>query len=736
MSLELVENGMSIVLPPNRHSNNNNSSSSSTDTDNETMDVVVAPPLTTTSSTQTIKQQKRKRNRRHTVQTSTSNNKRRDTIQLFAFDSDVTSNTGENVSTGRPRRTVSYYLCFVFCITCYIEYQILTHACSLVYYPLIYIQLKAIQKFDPNSYKSSSNNGLKTGHGFSCPKCSSVCSYDSKSCDNCGLGCYYEAGVGVVTLKERSVGDSAIKKGNGRQSMRTPRMMPGSATQRKKKQRGTTHNTRSSRRNTTHNTRSSRRGNRSGDDDDEEEEVAQVLAGFAEETAEAMSPDVVDEEGSGGDAAGQKNDDEEVDNSATAAGQKKKNDEEEEDVPQDKNVSLVEEYKLKFEETTNLNMELTEQMTTLQENYDDTSNLLQEKDAALDDLGIMHQTVSEERDRLEERLETLSGELTSAQMNVIAKSHDLQNLRNEIDNMRNEHDATKERMKELKSSSDSTNDRLTAEKDALVLQLEEANAKIETITAEREKYRAEKDKAMNTNTFNNMDNDDGGTIAQLQLEIEGLKQKLATANSQIATISNEKTSIVTKLASVLEPELAKLSNKQDLDDEARSNQEDSTSVSSSSSSTAVGAPTNNNNLLNMSRNISMEEEEEDSEQPQSNKVDLNMSRNVSMEEEEEESQSQHFQSQQNKEDMDDITASPVSTSKNNGAILSPRKQMSPNIKIKSANKRRDSSLSTKGSINFDESTSFSTKPKPSRSSEKEDGATGDIPSDFYLVKSP
>ena len=115
MSLELFENGMSIVLPPNRHSNNNNLSSTS-DTDNESMDVVVAPPLTTTNSTQTRKQQKRKRNRRHTVQTSTSktNNKRRDTIQLFAFDSDVTANIGENVSTGRPRRTVSYcVLCFV-----------------------------------------------------------------------------------------------------------------------------------------------------------------------------------------------------------------------------------------------------------------------------------------------------------------------------------------------------------------------------------------------------------------------------------------------------------------------------------------------------------------------------------------------------------------------------------------------------------------------------------------------
>jgi len=531
------------------------------------------------------------------------------------------------------------------------------------------------------------------------------------------LGCYYEAGVGVVTLKERSIGDSAIKNGNSRQSMRTPRMMPGSATQHKKKKRGTRGS--SSRRNTTHNTRSSRRVNRSGGEE-EEEEVAQVLAGFAEETAEAMSPDVTIEEGNGDALAGQKNDEEEVDNDGAAAGQKMNDDEEEEDVPQDKNTSLVEEYKLKFEESINVNTELTEQLTELQENYDDASNLLQEKDAALDDLGIMHQTVSEERDRLEERLETLSGELTSAQMNATAKSHDLQHLRTEMDNMRNEHDATKERMKDLKSSSDSTNDRLTAEKDALVLQLEAANAKIETIAAEREKYRAEKDRAMMMNNNTNMDNEDGGTIAQLQLEIEGLKQKLATANSQIAAISDEKTSLVSKIASVLEPELAKLSNKQDLDDEARSNQEDSTSVSSSSSSTAVGAPTNNNNLLNMSRNISMEEEEEDSEQPQSNKVDLNMSRNVSMEEEEEESQSQHFQSQQNKEDLDDITASPVSTSKkNNGAILSPRKQMSPNIKIKSANKRRDSSLSTKGSINFDENTSFSTKPKPSRSSCKE-----------------
>ena len=75
---------------------------------------------------------------------------------------------------------------------------------------------------------------------------------------------------------------------------------------------------------------------------------------------------------------------------------------------------------------------------------------------------------------------------------------------------------------------------------------------------------------------NNKENGDGDTIAQLQLEIEGLKQKLVLAMSQITTLSDEKTSIITKLASVLEPELAKLSNKQDfaLDDEARSNQEE------------------------------------------------------------------------------------------------------------------------------------------------------------------
>jgi len=153
----------------------------------------------------------------------------------------------------------------------------------------------------------------------------------------------------------------------------------------------------------------------------------------------------------------------------------------------------------------------------------------------------------------------------------------------------------------MTSSSDSIDDHLTAEKDVLVLQLEAANAKIETITAEKEKYRldAEKYKAMNNN--NNKENGDGDTIAQLQLEIEGLKQKLARANSQIATISDEKTSLITKMASILEPELAKLSQKQDfaLDDQARSSigglKEDSTiGDDDSSSSTAAGASTNNN----------------------------------------------------------------------------------------------------------------------------------------------
>ena len=107
----------------------------------------------------------------------------------------------------------------------------------------------------------------------------------------------------------------------------------------------------------------------------------------------------------------------------------------------------------------------------------------------------------------------------------------------------------------VKSSSDSIDDHLTAEKDALVLQLEAANAKIETITAEKEKYRldAEKYKAMS----NNKENGDGDTIAQLQLEIEGLKQKLVLAMSQITTLSDQKSSLITKMASILEPELAK-----------------------------------------------------------------------------------------------------------------------------------------------------------------------------------
>ena len=75
-------------------------------------------------------------------------------------------------------------------------------------------KLKCVVKFDPRSSGGGGGarggggaggrpESCKAGHGFGCPRCHRVCSYDSRSCPGCGLNCYYEAGVGVVVLKER-----------------------------------------------------------------------------------------------------------------------------------------------------------------------------------------------------------------------------------------------------------------------------------------------------------------------------------------------------------------------------------------------------------------------------------------------------------------------------------------------------------------------------------------------------
>eukprot|EP00581_Thalassiosira_minuscula_P015183 CAMPEP_0183715380 /NCGR_PEP_ID=MMETSP0737-20130205/9622_1 /TAXON_ID=385413 /ORGANISM="Thalassiosira miniscula, Strain CCMP1093" /LENGTH=1459 /DNA_ID=CAMNT_0025944471 /DNA_START=135 /DNA_END=4514 /DNA_ORIENTATION=- len=74
-------------------------------------------------------------------------------------------------------------------------------------------KLKAITRFDPQSkYIPPSKFACRTGDGFLCPRCSYVCSYDSRRCEECALECYYEAGVGVVTLKERRVSTGEVKK--------------------------------------------------------------------------------------------------------------------------------------------------------------------------------------------------------------------------------------------------------------------------------------------------------------------------------------------------------------------------------------------------------------------------------------------------------------------------------------------------------------------------------------------
>lgn len=86
-------------------------------------------------------------------------------VQLFAFDV-----TAEEYNWGRPKR-----------------------------------KLKSIARFESMTFDPKKAAGCKIGEGFSCPRCSAVCSYDAKECEDCQLACYYEAGIGVVVLKERKV---------------------------------------------------------------------------------------------------------------------------------------------------------------------------------------------------------------------------------------------------------------------------------------------------------------------------------------------------------------------------------------------------------------------------------------------------------------------------------------------------------------------------------------------------
>ncbi|KAL7547386.1 hypothetical protein ACHAWF_010693 [Thalassiosira exigua] len=64
-------------------------------------------------------------------------------------------------------------------------------------------KIKTIPRFDPATKEKHSD--CKIGHGFTCPQCSTICSYDASECHQCHLECCYEAGVGVVVLQDRRV---------------------------------------------------------------------------------------------------------------------------------------------------------------------------------------------------------------------------------------------------------------------------------------------------------------------------------------------------------------------------------------------------------------------------------------------------------------------------------------------------------------------------------------------------
>lgn len=63
-------------------------------------------------------------------------------------------------------------------------------------------KLKATVRFDPDMAEKQTS-GCRSGSGFACPRCDFICDYSSRVCSGCQLECYYEAGIGVVTLKDR-----------------------------------------------------------------------------------------------------------------------------------------------------------------------------------------------------------------------------------------------------------------------------------------------------------------------------------------------------------------------------------------------------------------------------------------------------------------------------------------------------------------------------------------------------
>lgn len=72
-------------------------------------------------------------------------------------------------------------------------------------------KIKSVSRFDPTTTRETQSD-CRIGEGFLCPRCSAVCTYDSRQCWRCLLECCYEAGVGVVMLQDRRMSYQPAKK--------------------------------------------------------------------------------------------------------------------------------------------------------------------------------------------------------------------------------------------------------------------------------------------------------------------------------------------------------------------------------------------------------------------------------------------------------------------------------------------------------------------------------------------
>ena len=474
-------------------------------------------------------------------------------------------------------------------------------------------KLKAIRRYEPHtsSFASSSHHNhqhVKTGYGFACPRCTANCSYAARICEECSLECYYEAGVGVVVLKERR---NVLQSGSIVQLMQQVTRGDGaddntSGGNANSIMVGQGLNENANDASSTHGNELLGDNNMNAGNENDEDEIAE--GGIANDFWGGADNDDAfnNNDHSNDDSNGTHDSDATIPIDKTSTDHNELNENENEN----ENSATV-----LVEMQDQANEELTNQVDTLQGIHDDVANALRSKEFVLKELESRFATVSAERDELGEKVKTSSIELTMAQEEVSKYSAAIKKLEAGIEESRMERDADKEQVDSFVSNSKGAESVLKAEKDRLSSQLSKVNAELKSADAEKTEALtktssaiATKDKAVKD--MAQMESEHTATFATLHTQIESLKQQLSNATAQISTMASEKTALVTRIASALEDDVAKMLREKDVSlEEARSAIASLKADGGEAASTLMMMATSNVTATNSSgaRKVSLEE---------------------------------------------------------------------------------------------------------------------------------